>query len=588
MEETPVVEETPAAEETTAESIFDEKPFTLNLEGQIPEEEPKKKRDPKKTKLIVRLVAGVTALAVLVVCLLGFFAWDWGDYVKDFFNRMKAPEDYMQLVEANALSDPQALSELALAKQIVMGYYAGLEQDADTGGVDIGVQLLVGNGLKDMTKTLSGLGMGLDEDLLELLQVLEQVELRIDTAIDNSDMQILLDAGINGEDIVGIQMVTDVENECIVLGIPGLTEETVQISLEEMELDPAMLAAIPEMMQISRNFVNELPSEQAVSQLLDRCIQAGVAEIDNVERENGTVSAGGVEQNVTVLTYKISEETFKNMLLAIMKEAEGDETLMQILTAYETMTTDMNALVKSSGLEDMDVSYPVVKADEVMEQLSEAIDSYAEAEATDDTAMKIETYVNRKGQIIGRKLRVPEEDVSITYVRTIKGRNIGVLVEMDVDGEKLTGEGSAIWKKNKLNGEITVEFDGEEMLIVKLQDVDATSGTLRIELGEGLQEELEDEVSMAAMVDLAIEVTIQEKTTTVWLLMDNKQILGLGTNYDTRQIEDIITPTGAMTDVYKWAETVDTDALMEKLEQVGITEDMINALADLLEDADIL
>lgn len=582
------MEETPAAEETTAESIFNEKPFTLNLEGQIPEEEPKKKRDPKKTKLIVRLVAGVTALAVLVVCLLGFFAWDWGDYVKDFFNRMKAPEDYMQLVEANALSDPQALSELALAKQIVMGYYAGLEQDADTGGVDIGVQLLVGNGLKDMTKTLSGLGIGLDEDLLELLQVLEQVELRIDTAIDNSDMQILLDAGINGEDIVGIQMVTDVENECIVLGIPGLTEETVQISLEEMELDPAMLAAIPEMMQISRNFVNELPSEQAVSQLLDRCIQAGVAEIDNVERENGTVSAGGVEQNVTVLTYKISEETFQNMILAIMKEAEGDETLMQILTAYETMTTDMNALVKSSGLEDMDVSYPVVKADEVMEQLSEAIDSYAEAEATDDTAMKIETYVNRKGQIIGRKLRVPEEDVSITYVRTIKGRNIGVLVEMDVDGEKLTGEGSAIWKKNKLNGEITVEFDGEEMLIVKLQDVDATSGTLRIELGEGLQEELEDEVSMAAMVDLAIEVTIQEKTTTVWLLMDNKQILGLGTNYDTRQIEDIITPTGAMTDVYKWAETVDTDALMEKLEQVGITEDMINALADLLEDADIL
>jgi len=69
--------------------------------------------------------------------------------------------------------------------------------------------------------------------------------------------------------------------------------------------------------------------------------------------------------------------------------------------------------------------------------------------------------------------------------------------------------------------------------------------------------------------------------------MDNDQLLGVGMDYTTEENAKVTIPADAMTDPEKWANSLDPDVLMDRLEDIGITEEMIEALGALLEDADL-
>jgi len=240
-------------------------------------------------------------------------------------------------------------------------------------------------------------------------------------------------------------------------------------------------------------------------------------------------------------------------------------------------------------MEDM---YPIISMDDVDEFFSALIETLDVEETGDEGYVKLDTYVNKKGQIIGRRIRLSEEEGEISYVYTVSGKKIGYKVLVDIDGEEVLIEGSAAYKKGKLSGEGAVEVDGEEQVILTLKELDLKTGTgaIRISLGEALQEELEDEMGTAATVlssDLALEISFQKDAVTVWLLMDNDQLLGVGMDYTTEENAKVTIPADAMTDPEKWANSLDPDVLMDRLEDIGITEEMIEALGALLEDADL-
>jgi len=600
QEEVPV-EEAPVAEVPVEETITveepapQEMPFELNLEGAFPQDEPKKKMDPKKKKLMIRLVAGVTALAMVLVCVLGFFAWDWGLYIRDMFDRMKSPEDYKNLVEQRALSDEKPTSELGVLKKAVMSYYTAVVDAPQVNGASMGVQVMVGDGLKDLLDTLDGMAGSMDEDvqaLLELVQILDVIEVRADAVIGEDAMEVLLDLGINQKDLIGAQVVIDAEENKMYMDIPGMTEAPVVVDLKELGVDPQVFTVYSDMLQLAEDLKADLPKAEDVSALYDRCVLAAMEKISKVDRKNGTVKAGGVEQKVTVLTYKIDQETLMEMAVAIQDEVVDDETVYQLLEAYENYATEMNKLMKEAGLEDMEDMYPIISMDDVDEFFSALIETLDVEETGDEGYVKLDTYVNKKGQIIGRRIRLSEEEGEISYVYTVSGKKIGYKVLVDIDGEEVLIEGSAAYKKGKLSGEGAVEVDGEEQVILTLKELDLKTGTgaIRISLGEALQEELEDEMGTAATVlssDLALEISFQKDAVTVWLLMDNDQLLGVGMDYTTEENAKVTIPADAMTDPEKWANSLDPDVLMDRLEDIGITEEMIEALGALLEDADL-
>lgn len=581
-------EETPVREVPAQEMPAEEAPFSLNLEGALPEEAKTKK---KKNKLLIRIIAGVTALAVLVVCLLGFFAWDWGLYVRDMFERMKSPEDYMDLVEQRALSDENPTSELGAIKKLVMSYYTAVLEAEQVSGGSVGMQVLVGDGLKDLLDQLDSLGMELDADvqpLLELLQVLNEIELRADVVMDETGMEVLMDLGINSQDLIGAQVIVDTENNMMYMDLPGLTDTPVAVDLTEMGLDPEVFAVYTQSLQLSEDLKADLPSAEAVSQLLDSCLLSAMEQITEVERENGTIKAGGVEQNVTVLTYEVDEQTAVKMGIAILEQLEDNETLLQILEAYETYAAEMSEIMEEMGLEDAESAYPTIDVDAVMASISDAIAEMEEYEAESEQALIIETYVNKKGQIVGRSFTMEDEEGEIAYMTAISGRKVGFKLLVEVDGEEVCAEGSATYKKGKLSGTGSVEISGEELLTLELKELDVKTGTgvIRVGLGKEVRDAMEESMGVAATVissDLELEITIGEKAVTVWLLMDDDQILGLGMDYAAEENATVTIPSDAMTDPDAWAETMDPQVLLDRLEEIGITEEMLEALVNALD-----
>lgn len=587
--ETPVVEtpvaETPAPEAPKAAPVFDQPAFQLNTQGAEPE---KPKKDPKKKKTIIRITALITALALIITGVLGFVFGDWGTYIGNFFNRMKPAEDYKADVELAALADPDAMNEIGAAKKAFMDYYRALKAGQQYSSADAGLKLLMGEDAQDFMEGL-GQGLMLDEELVKLLQQLEELELRVDYGIAEEGMLAKIDLGLNGVNLATLDMLMDWTKGEVFMGLPGLVDGYAKVSAQDMGMEKEMLESYSKLMQISKDWVEKLPEPEKVEALIDRCITAGVNQITQVEKSEKTLSVGDVEQKVTVLTYELTEQDAIDVAKAVLKELEGDETVMELLEAYAYMTNELNGAYRDM-LPEMEDVYPTVDPEEAMDAITEAINELEDYEPEDEGELKIDTFVNNKGQIIGRKFRFPEDLGEISYMTLQDGDKLAFQVFMDMEEEELefTFEGEK--KNDKLTGTGYLDHDGDEYIVVKLEDFDlnARTGKLRIELGKSLQKQLKDEMGAAAALaisGLALDFEIEADGFTMWLSLAKQQLLGLKLDYSmSNEKPEFKVPANATTDLEAWAATLDPQALLDNLEKAGISQEMLMALIGAIEE----
>ena len=574
----------PQAEAAQAETpVFDQPAFRLNMEGAAPE---KKKMDPKKKKTVIRVTALITALALIITGVLGFVLGDWGAYLSDFFARMQSPEKYKTQVEQEALTDPDAMSEIGALKKAVMDYYRLLKAGQQYNSANVGMTLMLGDGAQELLDSLGGLG--LDEDLLALLQQLEELELRMDYSVTQEGMQGKLDLGLNGVNLASLDFLMDLVKGDMYMALPGLADGYAKVDGKELGLEE-MTQLYPELFALSQEWVELLPEEEAVEELIDRCFLAAMDEITEVEKANKTLSVGDVEQTVTVLTYELTEEDAANVALAVLKELEGDETVMALLEAYAYYTNELNSIYREITPDLADL-YPTVDPEEAMDAITEAINELEEYEPESDETLKIDTYVNKKGQIVGRKFWFPEELGEISYVTLESGNKLAFRLLLDADGEEMEFSFEGTKKQDKLTGTGYLDIDGDEYLVVKLEgfDLNARTGKIRIELGKSLQKLVKEELGTAASLGLsgiALDIEIQTNEVTLWVCLSKQQLLGLKVDYSMsdRDVE-IEVPANATTDLEKWVASLDPQALLDNLEKAGITEDMLQALLGALDD----
>ena len=584
VEQAPVVEapvvETPVA--APAAPVADQPAFQLNLEGTEPE---KPKKDPKKKKTIIRITALITALALIITGVLGFVFGDWGAYIGDFFNRMKPAEDYKSDVEQAALNDPDALSEIGALKKYTLAYYEALLNGAEMqyNSADLTMKVMLGDGAKSLLSTLGSMGLDVDKEVLELIQKLDEVEVRLDYSLDKDGILGRMDLGLNGVDLLALDLIMDLKNGEFFMGLPGLTDEYVDIPTDELDADMEMLS---QMLYMSRDWVEELPAVEDVEALFDRCVNAAMAEITSVEKSDKELSVGDIKQTVTVLTYELGEEDVIQVALAVLKELEGDETVEALLTGYNAYMEELAKI--SDEYEDM-----VIDPEEAMDAITEAINELEDYEPESDEELKIQTYVNKKGQIIGRKVTIPEDMGTISYVTLQEGNKLAFELKVEAEGEEIefTFEGEK--KNDKLSGTGYLDVDGEEQLVIKLKNFNAIEGgNIRIELGKGLQKALKEEMGMAASIistQIALDITVDQSGMTIWLEMGKEQFLGLSFEYSYgKEDVKIEAPDKVTTDPDAWAAGIDGQAVVDALKKAGISEEMLMSLIGALSESQIL
>lgn len=584
--------EEPAAvpfEETTTDftSQTSENLFDLNFSAE--EEKKEKAINPKQKKLVTMIVSGVLALAVVTVGLLGFLVWDWGDWFQNLFWKLKPAEEYKNNVEEKALTDEDSSSEIAVLRNGIVGVYGALVNSVnqEEGSADVTLDVEIGDEL------ISMLEMAVGSQLPEGMEIPNKASLTLSSSGNQDLSQMDMGISLNDVQLMQLRYIMDILNAEGYLGI---------LAPEDMA-DGYLSMPLPEELtnsaytEIVLDFVAELPSEEEFAQMVDKYIMLAFQQIQEVEKESNTIEAAGVKQNVTVLTYEISQETIVDIALAILEEAEDDETLYQLLQAFCQLMNEVSALQATPSDGYYGYYEPeYYDADDIFEQIPDLIAELEDMDADDEAIIVIETYVDSKGNIVGRQLEVEDADTTIAYYTAVKGNKIGMLMEMESYGETVTLEGSGTVKKQSIvTGELALDVFGDEYAIIELDgfDIKKYTGTIRFKLGEDAVDMLEDELdgipvgSLLDIADIALEMTLNTNSVSVGIVNGKNSLVKISLSGAMKESGEASAPNKSVSiedteALEEWLSKVDMDLLADQLEKAGLPDEIV----DIVREAD--
>lgn len=558
------VEET--KQEPLPEDIWESKPMELNLEGEVAEP-PKKKK--KKTVLIV---SAIVAVLLLVVGLIGFLALDWGLYIRDFFQRMKEPEEYKNIVEERAIED-RGLSELGIVKRLLLNAYSDNRELAEKGGREITVELQ----LDSKMRSLLELVMAGDADSLAQLDSLGTVDLTFVSADTGDKIQGTLKVALEDDHLITLDVVLDVEADALYLTIPEVNETALMIPLEDAAPILQDFANSRLTNQAWNEFVLRCPDEETLAATIDQFLIAAVHEIDNVEMDtDGELEASGVSQGATVLTYDITDKTVQNMVIAMLETARNDDQMMDLLDNYNQLAEDINRINPEAE------PLPTLEG----ESVDQAIENVKAWETTGETLLTVDTYVNRKGQISGRTYRLENGELEISYRVAMSGFEGGVEVLVEYDGVEISLAGSVEYDDGALSGEAAMKVDDLELLAFQIKDIplEGRGGSVLMKPGSFTQKLLSEQTGLSETLldfaDLGLEMTFAEDTTTISLKSGSTDVLNVTTKEEIVEAQPVALPEESTEEPLVWLLGMDAKELAGILETLGLDDQIIDLILE--------
>ena len=402
---------------------------------------------PKKKKLkFLRFLLPVAAVVVVLALVIGIFAPSTvssitkglsGSFIKTFGE----PEEYFQHVEEETV--------MGLARNFSRSY--GQYRDSFTSDVagEASVKLTISEEFSDLIKSVLG-ASGMDFEWLNGLEL----KLGSNSKGDLADTRIELLLGENS--ILSAQMIMDNANQMLYAALPSISNKFMALDLEELIDEDAMtgMQGMTNMMT-DAEFINVLPTEDEINDLLERYISLALSQIEEVEMEEEKVSVGDYEEKLTVLEFSIDGEDAAKMATAVLKAMKEDEDLKAIVVRLG------DYLVKSevADYDDGDELY-----DEFKDALDEAMDDLDGME-DDDTELTWRDYVNSDHEVVGRTIEFDDEEL-LHYLQVQEGKNIGF--EAACGEFKVTGEGTMV--RDVINAEYVFKMDGEKLLTMTLTD----------------------------------------------------------------------------------------------------------------------
>ena len=543
----PVFEQ-PAAPVAPQQPVFET--FDLNVSA-----EPEKPKKKKKKGLVAAIISGVAAIAIAAAV---FFNWD---YVSNLFNRVvKSPEDYMQQVSSDGVAEFS--SSISKAYGVAL---KALNSTETAGSIDIG--LTIGKEILNLAETaLAGYGADVDLDFLNKLN------LSIEANMQDSAMQYTAGVSIGGKQLASMDVILDMANGMLYMAIPELNSDYTFVELPDMaqvsEMTTAMMDAMGEM-------TKALPSEAEFAEMSNTYAELALAEITDVEEESETISIDGKSQKMTVLTAEISEETLYAIAKAVLKQVEDDKTIEKIFDAINTYGNKVNELNGYAGAE-FDLY------EEFIEGIPDVLDEleYMQDEADDSNYIEVVLYVDAKGAIRGLELEVVSDgetmNDNISWLTVEKG---GVIdTEAELSEVLITGEKTV--KKGVSSGFYEVEAGGMVLGKVEFENMTETSGTLRLIPSEEIVSNIMSTTGIpSSMVsdNVALELVMANNSMDINFLVGSKTLLGLSLSSTTSNGGKISMPNSVV-DQQTWASGLDPQKLLDRLEDCGISEELINEL----------
>lgn len=525
--------------------------FQLNTPGGMPVR-------PRKNKsgAVVALLVGGVVLAVLAVILVAVFSGVFA-----------SPEGRLERLEK---TNAKLIAEVA--SQAYGDYLDSLEESFNKMEKGTGSRVDV---TLDMDQTLlTGIVaplVGTDVSSLDL-SWLDNVVLRMDSDLKGDQTSLACGIGVNNTVLATVDMLADLAENELYLGIPELSGQYVYMDLEQMgvSLDQARKTIEP-----MKTLAKELPSEKDVKKMLSTYLNILFSYVDEVEKVQETVTVGEQTRELTVLKAKITEQKLTELFMELAKTAQSDETLKQLVQAVNNY---MNAVADGAATEDLyaqlqaELAYTLADMEESLE--------YADPE----NYIVLSNYVS-SGMIVGRSIEPFSSGVS-------DGEQARYLFLPEKDGgafEVAVPELKLAGKIADEDMEVTLHVEGQEMLTLKAEKLEmksgALNGTLRLLPGKAMLQELTySGVPASALKDVCLQLTVEgsdtDATTQLQLTVGGTVFAEVSVHSKEEKYEPISAPGNVISadsedDLMTWVTSVRFDTLIKNMQTAGLPNDYV-------------
>ena len=587
--------------------------------GKKPKKEKvKKEKSGKKGGLIVAAIGAVAVIAGGVAA-----AFNWDVVTNTIKSTFSSPQDYYASVEKDNFSNMAASAANAYQTMLrePMSSVSDMYESVTSGEIYEGgykgeiVIELGDSAMENLMDTLS-----YQEELPFDISEWNRIALEYETYSGDSLINAAAGLTIGDTGLISVDTILDYKDSALYLAIPELSESYLGISFEDVMADyEDALQSMEEMteyLDAIQEIVKVLPDEKQAQALLTKYFDVIIGCVDDVDKESVKLEAGGVNQKCTCLKVTIDGKTLVKAAKALCKELKDDKDLKKYITDFvDAVSEQAEALdmAEELGMElDADEIYEQFQSmcDEILDTIDENEEEIPEFE------LVMSVYVDSKGHVCGREfeLEVEEQTMTLLVANTENGSNVGFEASLSIDdGDGENGfvfEGSGKKNKGKLDGTyaFTVMAQGEKKKMmnvsVKQFDLDALekgylNGSFGFSIADDLLEEMEERIpeevySMLEEMELVFDLTSNENTAKFKAsLNQGKELYAslsissekvsdkeLSVPSDAIMIEDIEDPEEAMLEYW---ETIDWDSMIEKLEEIGLSDELIENLKYLIE-----
>ncbi len=553
-EETAFFEDNSGATEVLEENNNNSEPAAVAVEeptlvgdnfAQPSFEKPKKK---KKTGLIIGLSAGVVVLAAvaLVVCGLTIFR---GSLIKAF----GSDEAYFKYVENKAFADGADSLSKAYGK--------------------------MNENVGKSTTTDANIAFEISDEVIELIEKevgeefdwAKNINADINTVVDDGKEEVELKLNFGEDTVLDFAAILDMEESDMYLAFADLSDKYLLIDneLDASASSASAYAADPE-------FIEAMPTEKEMNKLLKKYIKIAIDNLDNVDKSTEEIEIEGIEQKVTALEFKLTEENAMEIAEEVLKELKKDKDVKEYIKNVQEYLEDE---------EDYDGDL----YDEFKDAVDEALDEIEEGEYDDDKVIFVLTdYVNGRHEIIGRKFEVDSEE--IFYYATVRdGKEFAF--EAKAAEYEIEGEGNDKW--DKLNAEYKLKFEDITLAEMEITDLDCdkwedgiVDGNIKITPAKFLLSIMmgESQLSDISLVDPALELDFEGKKDSskveINVLSGDKLYFGMTLSGSVKDGGKVKLPDSSDVTTSEEEWEVDIDKLAEILVNAGVPENWLYGRQD--------
>ena len=531
--------------ETSAQMYYG----TENYGYHIPPEPQKKKRSAGK------IIAVVAAAAVIVVGGVGVVnASAINNLVKQSFS---SPESYFQYVEE------KQVKETSSAVADLYGSYLERYETLDTKSTSGEMKIELGANARAMLQALTATDMSF----------LENATITYECGYQENAMGLNLGMLIGDKQVISLESLLDMEGGMAYFLIPELSNQYLSTPLDMSEVDVSA-----NMNQMSEA-VKMMPSADVVEDLYLDYYTTAISCIDTVEKRSETIEAGGISQKCTVLTATIDNETAKEMVEVVCTKLKTDKKIETVIKDFANVE---NAMVEGSA--DGETMYQ-----EFVQAMDESLASVDSLAMDENITMTI--WVNAKGEIVGRDVRV--SDAEVKYMAPSKGSKVGFRASITADGENYAIEGSGKVSMNKLSGEYAISSNGTDYVSLEVKDYDVKkmkdgyfNGTFTLSMTSEGSRAL-TETAMTANYDLQFDCKSSKDSSEIKIsVLSLDQLMGaLTITSNLKDKVDVTLPSAEVvvsaedeTALMNWISSVDWAGFTASLREAGLPSELVDSI----------